>query len=166
MASIAPPLHTRSQQTTDDWITPKWLIDRLGPFDLDPCACKPQPWPCAARQYTFLDNGLTKPWDGLVWCNPPYGRSASTWLEKLAAHGNGIALIFARTDTKAFFRHVWDKAQLLLFICGRLTFLRPDGSSPPIGHNSGGPSVLIAYGQMAAVRLLANKDIGAVVKPC
>ena len=32
MSSIAPPSHTSGIHTTDDWITPKWLIDRLGPF--------------------------------------------------------------------------------------------------------------------------------------
>ena len=32
---IAPPPHNRTSESTDDWITPKWLIDRLGPFDLD-----------------------------------------------------------------------------------------------------------------------------------
>jgi phage N-6-adenine-methyltransferase len=166
VASIAPPAHTRGSGTTDDWITPKWLVDRLGPFDLDPCASDTQPWPCAAQQYTFMDNGLTKPWNGMVWCNPPYGRSTATWLERLAAHGTGIALVFARTDTKAFFRHVWHKASYLVFVRGRLTFHRPDGSAPKTGHNSGGPSVLIAYGDEAAMRLIANQDMGALVKPC
>ena len=51
--SIAPPCHTRTKQTTNDWITPRWLIEALGQFDLDPCACIPQPWPCAARQFTI-----------------------------------------------------------------------------------------------------------------
>lgn len=32
-------------RSTDDWISPRWLLDRLGEFDLDPCACDPQPWP-------------------------------------------------------------------------------------------------------------------------
>jgi hypothetical protein len=95
--SIAPAAHTRSVLTTDSWITPRWLIDRLGPFDLDLCACTPQPWPCAARQYTEADNGLLMPWDGLVWLNPPYGRATGAWLNRLALHGEGIALVFART---------------------------------------------------------------------
>lgn len=82
MSSIAPPSNTRRQGiTTDSWITPKWIIDRLGTFDLDPCACEPQP------------------------CNPPYGRSLGIWLERMALHNNGIALVFARTDTRAFHDH-------------------------------------------------------------
>lgn len=62
MSSIAPPAHTRGKHTTDDWITPKWLIERLGPFDLDPCASQLQPWPCAKRQLTEF--GLIHPWGG------------------------------------------------------------------------------------------------------
>lgn len=30
----------RSKQTTDEWYTPKWILDALGSFDLDPCAPK------------------------------------------------------------------------------------------------------------------------------
>lgn len=24
--------------SSDEWYTPKWVIDELGPFDLDPCS--------------------------------------------------------------------------------------------------------------------------------
>jgi len=37
------------------------------------------------------------------------------WLEKLKYHGNGIALIFARTETKCFFEHIWNDADAILF---------------------------------------------------
>jgi DNA N-6-adenine-methyltransferase (Dam) len=160
--SIAPPSHTRGAHTTDSWITPKWLIDRIGPFDLDPCQCDPQPWPCAATGYT--ENGLLLPWHGLVWCNPPYGKAMKAWLNKLALHGNGIALVFARTETEAFFGHVWPYASALMFLQGRLTFAYPDGSLPRNGANSGGPSVLIGYGEEARRRLHANADLGAVIE--
>ena len=76
MSSIAPACHTRRRNTTtDSWITPKWIIEAFGPFDLDPCACNPQPWPCATRQYTESDNGLLLPWDGMIWMNPPCGHN-------------------------------------------------------------------------------------------
>ena len=162
--SIAPPNHTRRSGSTDDWITPKWLVDRLGPFDLDPCACIPQPWPCAAKQYAGDANGLMLPWYGLVWCNPPYGTKTGAWLNRLALHGNGIALVFARTETRMFTADVWPHASMLLFLQGRLTFNRPDGSAPRQGHNSGGPSVLIGYGSVAEARLLECRDLGAVVR--
>ena len=161
MSSIAPPAHTRGPKTSDDWITPKWLIERLGPFDLDPCASKSQPWPCAAEQLTEM--GLQWEWYDFVWLNPPYGRSTGEWLKKLAGHGEGIALVFARTETKMFFESVWPKASALLFLRGRLTFHYQDGTGSKPGHNSGGPSVLIGYGEQAARRLKKCSDLGAFV---
>lgn len=164
MSSIAHAAHTRTARTTDVWITPKWLIDWLGSFDLDPCANDPMPWPTAARWFTEKHNGLSLPWGNeFVWCNPPYGPKATVWLERMALHNNGIALVFARTETRMFFRHVWPSASALLFLRGRITFCRRDGESSKVGHNSGGPSVLIAYGEKAADRLHAVSDLGAFV---
>lgn len=163
MASIAPPAHTRGKHSTDDWITPKWLIERLGEFDLDPCESDHQPWPCAKRG---LKNpcGLFDTWgSSFVYMNPPYGKMTATWLERLAAHNHGIALVFARTETRMFFESVWGKASSLLFLRGRLTFCYPDGTGSKAGHNSGGPSVLIGYGEEAKSRLIGVKDLGAFV---
>jgi hypothetical protein len=86
-----------------------------------------------------------------VWCNPPYSFEAWTWLEKLADHGNGIALIFARTETAGFVRTVWERATAVRFLHGRIHFHYPDGTRA--AANSGAPSVLVAYGEYAAQRL-------------
>jgi hypothetical protein len=96
-------------------------------------------------QYTICDNGLLRDWYGRVWLNPPYGLEAARWLRRLADHGNGIALIFARVETDMFFRWVWDRADAVLFLRGRLYFHRPDGQRAK--HNSGAPSALVAYGE-------------------
>jgi len=161
--SISSPSHSRTPTSTDDWITPQWLIARLGPFDLDPCACIPQPWACAAKSFTIENHGLLQKWDGFVYLNPPYGKHLGRWLERLASHDHGIALVFARVETKAFFQHVWGKASAVLFLRGRLTFNLPDGSTPRLGANSGGPSVLIAYGSVALSRLHACRDLGQFI---
>lgn len=167
MPSIAPSAHTRRPGiTTDSWITPHHIIDALAPFDLDPCACDPQPWPTATTMLTERDDGLSRPWSkwgGCVWLNPPYGRALATWLERLARHGDGIALTFARTETKAFFDWVWPYARSMLFIRGRLTFFTPKGVPAPTGHNSGGPSVLIAYGTRAHLKLVRAESLGRLV---
>jgi hypothetical protein len=94
-----------SHQTTigksQTHITPKWLIDRLSPFDLDPCAADPRPWSCAKTNYT--EDGLERPWDGFVWLNPPFDRyEVRQWVERLAFYGNGIALLHARTEAGWF----------------------------------------------------------------
>ena len=145
---------------TDSWITPREIIDALGPFDLDPCACEPQPWPCATRQFTFSDNGLLKDWTGSrVWLNPPYGAATGKWLSRLAEHGCGTSLIFARTETEMFVQQVWKRATGLLFLYGRLFFHYPDGRRA--AGNSGGPSVLVAYGASDAERLRTGGIPGA-----
>lgn len=132
------------------WLTHPHVLDALGVFDLDPCACVDRPWDTALNHFTVEDDGLVQGWFGRVWCNPPYGSSMGLWLERLADHGDGVALIFARTETKVFFDFVWGRADAVLFLKGRLSFCKPDGS---VGGASGAPSVLVAYGE-ANVRAL------------
>lgn len=130
-------------ERSDDWITPPRILDALGPFDLDPAASSSQPWATAARMISPPDDGrLASLWTGRVWLNPPYS-DVEPWLERLADHGNGIALVFARTETKWFQRVVFGRASAVLFVAGRITFYHPDGSSPVT--TAGGPSVLVAY---------------------
>lgn len=143
---------------TDDWITPKYILDALGPFDLDPCQSLTQPWPCANKGYTVTDDGLAKRWTGLCYLNPPYSR-IQPFMERLAEHGSGIGLLFGRTETKMFREHIWRDAGALLFLAGRLHFYRPDGTRA--AGNSGGPSVIVAYGNKAIRRLRECKLPGA-----
>lgn len=133
----------RSKTGKNEWLTPLWLIHGLGKFDLDPCAPVNRPWNTAKEHYTIIENGLYQSWHGRVWLNPPYSEWGK-WLAKLVLHGNGIALIFARTETQDFFRYVWEEADAILFIKGRLTFHHQDGSKAR--YNSGAGSCLIAYG--------------------
>jgi phage N-6-adenine-methyltransferase len=145
---------------TDSWITPKETVDALGPFDLDPCACSPQPWKCAENHYTIEQDGLAQLWEGRIWLNPPYSEVWG-WLDKLADHGRGTALIFARTEVKGFVEQVWQKASAIMFLHGRLFFHHPDGTRAK--GNSGGPSCLVAYGRDDAQRLRESGLSGSIV---
>ncbi len=136
--------HHSAAMGKDEWLTPPGIIEALGPFDLDPCAPVNRPWNTAAKHYTILDDGLSKPWEGRVWCNPPYGLEADRWLARMADHNNGIALIFARTETEMFFERVWKRADAVLFLRGRLYFHHVNGDRAKA--NAGAPSVLVAYG--------------------
>src|SRR5690349_9990318 len=121
--------HQRSKGAKDEWLTPPTIIQALGPFDLDPCAPVVRPWPTAERHFTIEDNGLRKKWEGRVWLNPPYKRDEiGLWLGRLVEHGNGIALIFARTETEDWFNHIWNRADAVLFMLGRVRFLHVDGT--------------------------------------
>src|SRR6185503_8425133 len=106
--SMAISSHERPNEgATNEWLTPPEIVKALGPFDLDPCAPVVRPWDTAAKHYTTAEDGLSQPWEGRVWLNPPYGPHAAKFLAKLAKHGNGIALTFARTETLAFVKWVW-----------------------------------------------------------
>lgn len=148
----------------DHWITPKWLLEALGPFDLDPCAAPSQPWETAATHFALpQQDGLFLPWSGRVWCNPPYGKETPKWVQRMSLHRDGIMLVFARTDTRAF-QSLWHHADVMLFMCGRVNFHRQDGS---LATGSTAPSVLIAFGQQNVVALssaLAQQKLrGALV---
>jgi hypothetical protein len=93
--------------------------------------------------------------------NPPYS-DAEPWLSRLADHGTGTALIFARTETKAFHRQVWDRATSVLFLRGRITFCRADGR--PGKWTGGAPSVLVAYGVGDAERLATSGIEGKYIQ--
>jgi hypothetical protein len=142
--------HQSHKMIKDEWITPKEIIDAfgIGYFDLDPCAAVNQPWSCARKAFTVEQDGLSYKWWGRVWLNPPYGSKTGIWLSKLAEHGDGIALIFARTETADWFKYIWSKATAILFIEGRLYFHHVNGERAK--HNSGAPSALIAYGAESA----------------
>ena len=65
------------------WETPQDLFDKLNEefhFDLDVCAL-PENAKCE-KYYTPEDDGLLQPWNGVCWCNPPYGRTISKWIQK------------------------------------------------------------------------------------
>lgn len=140
--------HHSADAGTVEWLTPPALIDALGgadSFDLDPCSPESRPWPTARRHYTKSDNGLLLPWCGRVFLNPPYSTAELTrWMARMAEHNHGTALIFARTETEAFFSYVWERAAAVLFLRGRINFHHLDGARAKA--NSGAPLVLIAYG--------------------
>lgn len=156
--SLSGHQSARAKSTT--WLTPPEWIEALGPFYLDPCCPEVMPWKTAYRCYTPSTNGLAQEWTGRVWLNPPFGQEWPAWVEKLADHGDGIALIAARTETEAFYRLVWGRADAICFVRGRPHFYDAEGNRAPF--NSGAPMALIAYGARN-VAALNEADLGVVV---
>lgn len=154
---------------SNDWLSPPSLLAELGalapdhddpggwklgklPFACDPCSSRQQPWPTARVMYDEDDDGLGREWKGEVWLNSPYGRDLYTWLARLAIHGDGLALLYARTDTLGFHAHVWNKADAVFFFHGRPWFHKPV-TGERAAANSGGPMVIAAYGKASVKRL-------------
>lgn len=154
--------HESNKNISVDWYTPKWIFERMGlDFDLDPC----QPeggisWIPAKKYYTLKDDGLTSPWDGLIWCNPPYGKYTKDWLRRMDKHKNGMSLVFARTDC-AWFHDSCINADAILFLKGRVKFV--DGLGVTGGSGAGSGSMLIAWGKESHEALERMSDLGLLV---
>ena len=130
------------EKYSDIWNTPKEITDRLGMFDLDPCASEKRKWDIAKNSYTIKDDGLLKEWKGRVWLNPPYSK-AKLFMKKMAIHNNGIAFIYTRVETKMFFEFVYPHATAIFFFKGRVKCYDKNykqNTSPPASN------CLIAYG--------------------
>jgi hypothetical protein len=115
---------------SSDWYTPPEVIDRVvklfGRIELDPCSnSREHPNVPALVHLVPADNGLSQPWHGTVYMNPPYGREIEPWVSKLVAEhacGNvseAVALVPARVDT-GWFRQFADYP--VCFVNGRLKF--------------------------------------------
>lgn len=144
------------QGETDTWLTPLDLVEALGDFDLDPCGF---PGHKTAKKLVCLpDDGLAQDWHGRVWLNPPYGKQTGLWLSKLAGHGNGIALVFARTETQWFQSLSPD---MVFLLSGRIKFLRSDFS---VGSNAGHGSMLLAFGRNNCGKILSSNLDGVWLK--
>lgn len=119
---------------TDMWETPQDLFDDLDRefhFDLDVCAI-PENAKCK-KFYTPEQDGLSQPWDGTCWCNPPYGRDIGKWVKRalFASVGGAtvVMLLPARTDTKWFHDYIYKRAEIR-FVKGRLKFGNSKNSAP------------------------------------
>lgn len=107
--------------------TPPEVFEALGvTFDLDVASpLVPVSWVPAKRFYSLEDDGLTAPWEGFVWMNPPYSKP-SPWVDRFINHANGIALL--PTSTGRWFRTLW-QADTAWVMANELRFIKPDGSA-------------------------------------
>ena len=171
--------HQSAQSNTDVWCTPPWLVEMLGgagSFDMDPSAATNRFQDTARVHLTIEDDGLAHGWDGEVYLNCPYS-ALEPWHAKMAEHGRGVSLIFARTETQLWHRYVWPECDAVFFLEGRLHFHVNEDTvfhqkgKPPIHvkrgeatpTNAGAPSALCAYGADAADRLAAYAGPGQFV---
>lgn len=114
------------------------------------------PWSTASVTYFLPEHdGLVEPWHGRIWCNPPYGPNVGDWARRMFEHGDGIMLIFARSETMTWQTDIFPCADAILFLNGRVRFYLPSGQQ---GKSGTAPSVLLAYGQ-SNVDVLRNAGI-------
>jgi hypothetical protein len=156
----------RTEETTNTWLTPLSLIESLGDFDLGPCCPPVMPWRTAREMHHYPDMGcgLFRSWDGKrLFLNPPYGTETFKWMRKFAEHKRGVALIFARTDTKGFHEHIFAQAKAIYFLKGRVKFHREDGSCPKNGPAA--PSCLVTHTEEDTTAVLNSGLPGILMRP-
>lgn len=122
------------------WTTPQVVVDaltRFGDVALDPCSNLASIVP--ADRHLMRErgyDGLAHNWaetcaelGGIAFVNPPFGREIATWMRKVTMEaGRGceiIALVPARVDARWFQEAIFDGAQQLCFVRGRLRFGNP-----------------------------------------
>lgn len=120
------------EATSDDYYTPAWVFEDMGvEFDLD-VAAPPGgvPWIPAKRFLTMADDGLTAPWEGRVWMNPPFS-AATAWVGRFIDHGNGVALLSTAVNA-VWSTRLWEQADGIVLLKQDMQFSRPgkDDSRP------------------------------------
>ena len=122
---------------TDNWSTPQDFFDKLNDefhFTLDVCADENN-HKCE-HYYTKEIDGLSRPWVGTIWCNPPYGRKIGEWVRRAyissqIGSATVVMLLPARTDTRWFHDYIYNKSNTeIRFIKGRLKFGGCKNSAP------------------------------------
>jgi len=129
---------------SNEWATPQNLFDELNDefkFTLDPCATDENAK--CSKYFTIEDDGLSKDWSkDVVFMNPPYGREIKKWIKKAYEESlNGatvVCLIPARTDTTYWHDFIFNKANDIRFLRGRLKFGNSKNSAPF-------PSAIVVY---------------------
>jgi phage N-6-adenine-methyltransferase len=128
---------TRAKSLTGEveWYTPKKYIEAavavMGAIDLDPASsAAAQANVGAARFYTIKDDGITAPWAGRVFLNPPY---AMPYVEQFASRmakayqegeiEQGILLTNNATDTN-WFHNAAAACSAICFTRGRISFMQ------------------------------------------
>jgi len=146
---------------SNEWYTPPELFKSLNTtFDLDVAAPKGGvPWIPAENHYHEEIDGLKQDWYGFVWCNPPYGKDTGLWLKKFIEHGNGIALVFSRTDTRWFHDYA-TKADILCFTKGRLAFYRPNAVDQYVQAKQGSTGSLLLGCGDKAIQAIEEAKLG------
>jgi ParB family chromosome partitioning protein len=127
----------------DEQYTPTHVVEAvrrvLGGIDLDPASCEVANAVVRATNiWTMSSNGLINPWEGRVFCNPPYSRVAP-WVDRFV-DAYGIMLVNA--DTSAIWFHkLMDRCDAVCLTRGRLAFRLPDGTVR--GQNRMGQAIFL-----------------------
>jgi hypothetical protein len=136
-------------------MTPEWIYSELGVIDLDPCAGTNTSIGKTNYSLESGDDGLTLPWSGFVYCNPPFSQKEA-WSEKMVEHGNGI-LILPERGSAPWFGPLASAAGSYFVMGKKINFV-----GGPSSNNLG--SALFLFGNEAKRRVMHSKLPGHYVE--
>jgi hypothetical protein len=154
----------------DDWQTPEWIIEAIeehhGTINTDPSQ-GPGTEIGDTRNFDEDDDGLSQPWLGTVFCNPPFSMKED-FLEKAVNESSRkeVGTIFVVTpdctDTKTIWHeHIAPDANYVWFSYGRISYLRPDGEK--VGSPTFGTAISV-FGETTQEMLEWFDDNGHLVQ--
>ena len=135
--------------SSNEWYTPSEYVEAarrvMGSIDLDPASCEQANSTVKAKTYyTKADDGLSRPWFGNVWMNPPYGKDRGLsnqmlWTRQLLTRyeqgdvDQAVFLVNSKTG-ESWFKPLWEHA--ICFVSRRIRFISPRGESKDPTHSS------------------------------
>lgn len=164
--------------TSNERYTPKEVIEPIraalgGVINLDPASCWEANKVVKAERYFSPErneDGLTMPWYGSMFCNPPYGKHANgisnqllwtlTICQKYArGEFDQLILLVNAAMGDSFFRHIWANADLVCFPSKRIRFNDQNGNPLPQPPNA---NVLAYFGKRPTLVIANLGKLGAV----
>lgn len=131
----------------NEWYSPQDVVDMarrvMGAIDLDPASCvQANEIIRAVKYYDQSADGLSQPWRGRVWLNPPYDTFAPKFFNKFCEEyeaGNvpmGILLLGVHHLTTMWFQRVDGFSAILCLPARRLKFTSSLAKGNPPMHGS------------------------------
>jgi len=131
---------------TDNWCTPKWLADAIGPVDLDPCSNEHSHIQARCRVAPPAD-GLCVEWFGRTFVNPPYSAPLAWARKAVASRGAATTAMLVKLDpTTRWWEALIDGGGQVHLFRHRLRFESPADSRGMVANF---PSALVIVGDTA-----------------
>ena len=159
-----------------EYYTPSKFIEAarrvMGGIDLDPASCaEAQKTVMADAYYDKHVDGLSQPWYGRVWLNPPYSKTGARsnqeiWSQHLVDEYTSRSVTEAVLLVKAALGYNWFEklwyAWPVCFVKSRLSFTREDGDDS--GQSKMG-TALLYFGDNAESFIDVFREFGRVILP-
>jgi hypothetical protein len=162
----------RLANTSAEWFTPSRIVESVrevfgGEIDVDPASCDQANQTVKAKTYYSIDgDGLQHSWPGRVFLNPPHGKLAGDFVNRLLVQYEvgtttaAILLLNAHAFDNAWFQPLWD--YVLCFAAERVHFDRPDGGASAAPHGS----VFVYVGPDVTRFVRVFRQFGPVMRRC